>query len=67
MAKDDDDVDQDELLINVIEEGNAMLQNLQILNMQPQICLRYVNTSNKKGVTFCSKCDPFFIFLEKNI
>ena len=40
MAKDDDDVDQDELLINVIEEGNAMLQNLQILNMQPQICLR---------------------------
>ena len=40
MAKDNDDDAEDELLINVIEEGNAMLQNLQILNMQPQICLR---------------------------
>ena len=30
------------LFLQVIEEGNAMLQNLQILNMQPQICLRYV-------------------------
>lgn len=38
MAKDEEE--EDELLINVIEEGNAMLQNLQILNMQPQICLR---------------------------
>ena len=32
--------DEDSLLINVIEEGNAMLQNLQILNLQPQVCLR---------------------------
>ena len=35
MAKDDDE--EDDLLINVIEEGNAMLQNLQILNMQVKI------------------------------
>ena len=28
------------MLINVIEEGNAMLSNLQILNLQPQVCLR---------------------------
>ena len=35
MAKDDDE--EDDLLINVIEEGNAMLQNLQILNMQVRI------------------------------
>ena len=32
--------DEDSLLINVIEEGNAMLSNLQILNLQPQVCLR---------------------------
>ena len=24
----------------MIEEGNAMLSNLQILNLQPQVCLR---------------------------
>lgn len=38
--KEDEDKDEDSLLINVIEEGNAMLQNLQILNLQPQVCLR---------------------------
>merc|ERR1712110_1390549 len=39
--KDDDkEEDEDSLLINVIEEGNSMLSNLQILNLQPQVCLR---------------------------
>ena len=37
---DKDDEDEDSLLINVIEEGNSMLQSLQILNLQPQVCLR---------------------------
>merc|ERR1712045_917970 len=36
----DKEEDEDSLLINVIEEGNAMLSNLQILNLQPQVCLR---------------------------
>ncbi|TRY67009.1 hypothetical protein TCAL_02318 [Tigriopus californicus] len=30
----------DNLLINVIEEGNFMLDNLRILNLKPQICFR---------------------------
>ena len=36
----EDDSDNDNLIINVIEEGNSMLQSLQILNLQPQVCLR---------------------------
>ena len=40
FSDDDKDKDEDSLLINVIEEGNAMLSNLQILNLQPQVCLR---------------------------
>ena len=40
FSDDDKDEDEDSLLINVIEEGNAMLSNLQILNLQPQVCLR---------------------------
>ncbi len=32
--------DADNLLINVIEEGNSMLENLHILNLRPQVCLR---------------------------
>lgn len=39
-AADEDGEEQDNLLINVIEEGNSMLQSLQILNLQPQVCLR---------------------------
>ena len=37
---DDDEENDDNLIINVIEEGNSMLQSLQILNLQPQVCLR---------------------------
>ena len=40
MANDDDEGNDDNLIINVIEEGNSMLQSLQILNLQPQVCLR---------------------------
>lgn len=40
-------VDEDSLLINVIEEGNALLQNLQILNLQPQVCLRDRDNATK--------------------
>lgn len=39
-SEEEQEEDEDSLLINVIEEGNAMLQNLQILNLQPQVCLR---------------------------
>ena len=39
-ATDEEGEEQDNLLINVIEEGNSMLQSLQILNLQPQVCLR---------------------------
>ena len=31
--------DKDSLLINVIEEGNQMLENLRILNLKPQVHL----------------------------
>lgn len=31
---------EDSLLINVIEEGNFMLENLRILNLKPQVCFR---------------------------
>ena len=36
----DENEEDSNLIINVIEEGNAMLQSLQILNLQPQVCLR---------------------------
>ena len=39
-TSEDDGEEHDNLLINVIEEGNSMLQSLQILNLQPQVCLR---------------------------
>merc|ERR1712066_109126 len=37
--KNDDD-DRDKLLVNVIHEGNTMIENLRILNLKPQICFR---------------------------
>ena len=40
MIQNDDEEADDNLIINVIEEGNSMLQSLQILNLQPQVCLR---------------------------
>merc|ERR1711979_92596 len=39
MGKHDDE-DKDKLLVNVIHEGNSMLENLRILNLKPQICFR---------------------------
>merc|ERR1712243_152442 len=30
----------DQLLVNVIHEGNSMMENLRILNLKPQICFR---------------------------
>jgi len=44
---DDDEEEGDSLIINVIEEGNSMVQNLQILNLQPQVCLRDKDASCK--------------------
>merc|ERR1712179_355404 len=35
-----DDEERDKLLVNVIHEGNSMLENLRILNLKPQICFR---------------------------
>merc|ERR1712156_937523 len=35
-----DDDDRDKLLVNVIHEGNTMIENLRILNLKPQICFR---------------------------
>merc|ERR1711872_1199996 len=32
--------DKDQLLVNVIHEGNTMMENLRILNLKPQICFR---------------------------
>merc|ERR1712079_484673 len=37
--KNDDD-DRDKLLVNVVHEGNTMMENLRILNLKPQICFR---------------------------
>merc|ERR1712079_564845 len=37
--KNEDD-DRDKLLVNVIHEGNTMIENLRILNLKPQICFR---------------------------
>merc|ERR1711881_557927 len=31
---------RDKLLVNVIHEGNTMIENLRILNLKPQICFR---------------------------
>merc|ERR1712203_815046 len=35
-----EDDDRDKLLVNVISEGNTMIENLRILNLKPQICFR---------------------------
>merc|ERR1711902_386346 len=32
--------ERDKLLVNVIHEGNSMIENLRILNLKPQICFR---------------------------
>merc|ERR1711872_840234 len=32
--------EKDKLLVNVIHEGNSMMENLRILNLKPQICFR---------------------------
>merc|ERR1712112_695139 len=32
--------EKDKLLVNVIHEGNTMIENLRILNLKPQICFR---------------------------
>merc|ERR1712072_538944 len=35
-----DDEERDKLLVNVISEGNTMIENLRILNLKQQICFR---------------------------
>merc|ERR1712130_223548 len=35
-----EDEDRDKLLVNVVHEGNTMIDNLRILNLKPQICFR---------------------------
>merc|ERR1712054_69096 len=35
-----DEEERDKLLVNVIHEGNTMIENLRILNLKPQICFR---------------------------
>merc|ERR1712045_780887 len=35
-----DDEERDKLLVNVVREGNTMMENLRILNLKPQICFR---------------------------
>merc|ERR1712113_1350891 len=35
-----DEDDRDQLLVNVVHEGNSMMENLRILNLKPQICFR---------------------------
>merc|ERR1712106_837697 len=35
-----DEQERDKLLVNVISEGNNMIENLRILNLKPQICFR---------------------------
>merc|ERR1711892_1419203 len=35
-----DEEERDKLLVNVIQEGNNMIENLRILNLKPQICFR---------------------------
>merc|ERR1712168_944714 len=39
IEKKDSD-DRDQLLVNVVHEGNSMMENLRILNLKPQICFR---------------------------
>merc|ERR1711892_1456494 len=36
----EDEQERDKLLVNVISEGNTMIENLRILNLKPQICFR---------------------------
>merc|ERR1712130_264741 len=35
-----DDDERDKLLVNVVHEGNTIIDNLRILNLKPQICFR---------------------------
>merc|ERR1712110_285428 len=35
-----DDEERDKILVNVVHEGNTMMENLRILNLKPQICFR---------------------------
>merc|ERR1712127_1162894 len=35
-----DEEEKDKLLVNVVHEGNSMIENLRILNLKPQICFR---------------------------
>merc|ERR1712127_1156844 len=35
-----DEQDKDQLVVNVVHEGNSMIENLRILNLKPQICFR---------------------------
>merc|ERR1712198_548715 len=35
-----EDEDKDKLLVNVVHEGNTMIDNLRTLNLKPQICFR---------------------------
>merc|ERR1711874_834493 len=35
-----DEEERDKLLVNVIHEGDTMIENLRILNLKPQICFR---------------------------
>merc|ERR1711953_126048 len=35
-----EDEERDKLLVNVVHEGNSMIENLRILNLKPQICFR---------------------------
>merc|ERR1712203_279525 len=35
-----EDEERDKLLVNVVHEGNTMMENLRILNLKPQICFR---------------------------
>merc|ERR1712106_522128 len=49
-----DEQERDKLLVNVISEGNTMIENLRILNLKPQICFRDnicdpINLSHKVG------------------
>merc|ERR1712055_708530 len=32
--------DKDQLLVNIIQEGNSMIESLRILNLKPQVCFR---------------------------
>merc|ERR1711881_265862 len=32
--------EKDQLLVNIIHEGNSMIDSLRILNLKPQVCFR---------------------------